>query len=185
MLNKNGESSTLINPKDISTLPALKQFHPARSQTFMSESEQFSATDKILLDEFLKQVGTQAALFAGFTFGILAFIDFNAAPDLSFWFGLCAVTTIALELLAAVLSGAMVFLIKVEQVEKIPGAFKWQNRTILASYLMGVVLFVVTVALLVLIKFPAIGFIAAVILGIAFVIGAVLLVAALVAQPNC
>ena len=141
----------------------------------MSESKELTANEKTLLDEFLKQIGTQAALFAGFTFGILALIDFNAAPDLSFWFALCAVVTIALELLAAVLSNSLVFLTKLETTAEIPDAFKWQTRAIVLSHFFGVIIFAVTVALLVNIKFSAISFITNVILSSAVIIGAALL----------
>lgn len=144
----------------------------------MNESKELSATDKSLVDELFKQIGTQAALFAGFTFGILALVDFNAAPDLSFWLVLCIIITIALELLAAVLSGALVFLTKLETTAEMSDAFKWQTRTVLASYLIGIVSFIASVILLIWIKFPAIKITAVVILGAVVVFGAFLLIAA-------
>lgn len=150
----------------------------------MYKPRPLTETEKAWLDAFLKQIGTQAALLAGFTFGILTTIEYQAAPRRSFWFVITAVVTIALELLAATLSSSLVFLTKLEKTEMIFKAFRWQTIPALGSYLTGVLTFIATLDLFVWIKYIVAAPSVTVILCLAVVLGLFLLVHAVMTHDR-
>ena len=129
-----------------------------------------------MMDDYFKQVGPQAALLAGFAFAILAFIPQETEPHLTFWFVICAVCTIALELLAAFTLCLLSFLTKVERTELLSDSFKWENRIALLCYLLGIVSFLAGLILLAWIRFLAVAPMVTGIVSVVFILGAVLLV---------
>jgi amino acid permease len=129
-----------------------------------------------MMDDYFKQVGPQAALLAGFGFAILAFLPQENESRLTFWFVLCAVGAVALELLAAFILCMLAFFTKVERTELLSDSFKWENRIALLSYLLGIVAFLVGIVLLVWIRFLAVAPIVTGLVSVVFVLGAVLFV---------
>jgi amino acid permease len=108
-----------------------------------------------MVDDYFKQLGPQAALLAGFGFAILAFLPQEDETRLTFWFVLCAVNAVALELLAAFILCMLSFFTKVERTELLSDSFKWENRVALLSYLLGIAAFLAGVVLLAWIRFLA------------------------------
>lgn len=129
-----------------------------------------------MMDDFFKQVGPQAALLAGFAFAILAFLPQEEESRLTFWFVLCAVVTVGLELLAAFILCMLSFFTRLERTELIFDSFKWENRIALLSYLLGIASFLVGIVLLAWIRFQAVAPIVTGIIGVVFVSGAVLFI---------
>ena len=129
-----------------------------------------------MMDDYFKQVGPQAALLAGFGFAILAFLPQENESRLTFWFVLCAVGAVTLELLAAFILCMLAFFTKVERTELLSDSFKWENRIALLSYLLGIVAFLAGIVLLVWIRFLAVAPIVTGLVSVVFVLGVVLFV---------
>jgi uncharacterized membrane protein YkgB len=128
------------------------------------------------MDDYFKQVGPQAALLAGFAFAILAFLPPEGDPRLTFWFVLCAVLTIVLELLAAFILCMLSFFTKVERTELLSDSFKWENRIALSSYLFGILSFLAGIVLLAWLRFNPVALIVTIIILAAVVLGFVLFI---------
>jgi amino acid permease len=126
------------------------------------------------MDDYFKQVGSQAALLAGFSFAILAFLPQENDTRLVFWFVLCAVVAIVLELLAAFILCMLSFFTKVERTERAIDSFVWENRIALLSYLFGIVAFLASIVLLSWIRFLSVAPVVTFIVAVVLVLGAVL-----------
>jgi hypothetical protein len=126
-----------------------------------------------MMDEYFKQVGSQASLLAGFSFAILAFLPQENETRLVFWFVLCSVVAIVLELLAAFILCILSFCTKVERTERVIDSFVWENRIAILSYLLGITAFLASVVLLSWIRFLAVAPVVTCIVAIVFIIGAV------------
>jgi hypothetical protein len=142
----------------------------------MTSLRPLSETEKSLMDDYFKQVGPQAALLAGFGFALLAFLPQEKETRLTIWFVLCAVSAVALELLAAFILCMLTLFTKVERTELLSDSFKWENRIALLSYLLGIVAFLASIVLLVWIRFPAVAAIVTGIVSLVFALGALLFV---------
>ena len=119
-------------------------------------SEQ-SKKDLALIDEFMKQIGTQAALIAGFTFTILTAVSFDASTPYhrGIAFVICAVLTIAFELSTAFILSSLAFVVKINLSEQAEDIFQLEMNLAWASYLLGLLSFLATLIFLVWIKYSS------------------------------
>jgi len=112
--------------------------------------------DYALLDEFVRQVATQAALLAGFTFTILTAISLESAPyRRGVAFVICAAVTIVLELFSAFILSSLAFVVKINISPKMDDTFQLEQNLAWISYLSGLMTFLATLVLLAWIKYPS------------------------------
>jgi hypothetical protein len=128
--------------------------------------------DYILLDEFVRQIATQAALLAGFTFTILTATSLEAAPyRRAVAFVICATLTIALELLTAFVLSSLAFIVKINFSPRMEDAFQTEMNLAWVSYLLGLVFFLATLVLLAWIKYLSAALPVSVIIFAIFLVG--------------
>ncbi len=107
------------------------------------------------LEEILRQVSTQSALIAGFSFAGLA-IDIAISQNiLRLIFTVVLAITIASEILALFLAGILIFVSKISSLDD----EKWARSFSISwfSYLVGLLTFLISVCLLIWIKVPGLG----------------------------
>ena len=120
----------------------------------MSEQSQ---KDFALIDEFVRQTGTQAALIAGFTFTILTAVSLDSSTPYrrGMAFIICAVLTIAFELFTAFILSSLAFVVKINFSEQAEDIFQTEVNLAWASYLLGLLSFVAALILLAWIKYSS------------------------------
>jgi hypothetical protein len=126
-------------------------------------------------EEIVRQVGTQSALLAGFSFAGLTAVTYDQATSTSLEIAFTISTSLAmaLELVALFISGILTFVSKMESLD----GDKWDKPFTLAwfSYLGGLLAFVSALSLLSWVKFrpaaipvTAISAIAAIVMFVSF-----------------
>lgn len=136
-------------------------------------SEQ-SEKDFVLLDEFVRQTTTQAALIAGFAFVVLTAISLDASTPYrrGMAFVICAVLTIVFELFSAFILSSLAFVVKINLSEQAEDIFRLETNLAWASYLLGLISFLATLVLLAWIKYRSAAYWVSAIIIAAFVVGA-------------
>jgi Mediator of CRAC channel activity len=108
-----------------------------------------------LLDEFVRQTATQAALVAGFAFAILTTFTFDSATP--YWRGqafiICASLTICSELLAAFILATLGFVVKINSSDEMEDIFETEMNVAWGAYLVGFLAFLAALILLAWIKY--------------------------------
>lgn len=132
-----------------------------------------SEKDLALIDEFVRQIGTQSALIAGFTFAILAFVPFDSSTPhyRGIAFVICAVLTVAFELFTAFIVSSFGFVVKINFSDKSEDIFQFEMNLAYLAYLIGIISFLATLILLAWIKYPSVAVWVTVIISTIFVLG--------------
>jgi predicted ferric reductase len=117
--------------------------------------DEYDSKRHTYIEEILRQVSTQSALIAGFSFAGLT-VDITAKEDfLRAAFISCLALTIVLEISALFLSGVLLFVSKISNL----GDEKWDSTFTMSwlSYLFGLLTFLLSLPLLIWIKLPFLG----------------------------
>lgn len=128
--------------------------------------------DYTLLDEFVRQIATQAALLAGFTFTVLTATSLESAPyRRAVAFVICATVTITLELLTAFILSSLAFIVKINLSPRMEDTFQLEMNLAWVSYLLGLTFFLATLVLLAWIKYLSAALPISIIILVIFVVG--------------
>jgi len=103
-------------------------------------------------EEFLRQISNQSALLAGFAFTGLTLDSGTTIITAKIWFVGCVSSCMALEILALVLSG---FILSISRISNL-NFLKWRRHTrfCVRLYLLGIVCFLTSLPFLVYLKVP-------------------------------
>ena len=140
----------------------------------MAKPEITTTYDTKFFDEVVKQTGTQAALIAGFTFTILKDIPFNGVIAYKRCVALLisACITIGLELLAAIITAHLAFIVKADDSIDIDSIYEKELGVAYFSYVTGIITFIICVLLLAAIKYETVFYFALIPLIIIILVGA-------------
>ena len=146
----------------------------------MSSTSDTSAPDSAnknisLLDEFVKQTATQAALIAGFAFAILTTVSFDSSTPYcrGTAFVICASVTISAELLAAFILATLGFVVKINTSDQMGDIFQTEMNIAWAAYLVGLLSFLAALILLAWIRYTPVAVWITVIVLVALILGVV------------
>jgi hypothetical protein len=120
----------------------------------MPTNEASSSSFALSIHEFSKETNTQATLLAGFSFAILAIVSYNpdVAPRRTLAFIICAVSTIALELLAAFVFSLVGLHAKAKDTFETSVLFQWEIIVAWLAYIFGLLSFLAALCLFAWIK---------------------------------
>ncbi len=138
-----------------------------------------------LLDEFVKQTATQAALIAGFAFAILTTVSFDSSTPYrrGIAFVICASVTISAELLAAFILATLGFVVKINTSDQMDDIFQTEMNIAWVAYLLGLLSFLAALILMAWIRYRPVAVWITIIVVIALFIG-VLVMANMVRKNN-
>lgn len=140
-------------------------------------SDDVTKPDTDFFEEILKQISTQAALIAGFTFIVIREIPFSEETyNRSFALLLFAVATVCLELLAVFITGTLAFVIKADDSLDIEEIYETEVTFAYFANWLGILLFLATIFMLVWVKYPTTSFWAGFIIFLVFVIAVLLFI---------
>jgi hypothetical protein len=151
----------------------------------MSGQEIYLKDYRHVFDGFVKQTGTYATLVAGFAFAILAFVSYesSATRQLTTSFIVCVSTTIVLEILSSFIFNILSLVTRVGVSDNPFETFWWQLKVAWYAYLLGLYIFLASLALLAWIKFKPAAVVVTVLVSIALVLG-VVITASIVIKSN-